>query len=206
MGSRTHPGASSWAELGGRAGLSLIELMVAMAVLTVAILGFLSAETYSMRAENSAGEHMVAETFAAKQVEGLRASYCAVATPPAPGDPAWSVLYADYVNLAKSSLWQVPVPGLVNGSARIFLVFDESDLSTVAMEAGVGRLRTATAAGTLVNGSISGDSDWTDGLCTTPDVTAANPYVLVPVLVRITWEGVDGPQTFRLQARLSKRG
>lgn len=189
----------------GRTGLSLVELMIAGAVLAVAILGFLSVQTYVMRAEDSAAEYTVAGTFAAKLIEGLRASYCSVATPPTPGAPAWSVLYADYTSVAKQAQWQMAVPGLVNSQAVIVLLFDEAAVSTDATDAGLPEMRAATAAGTLVNGSISGDNDWLDGVCSNPDVLSANPYILVPALVRITWDGVQGPQTYRLVARLSKR-
>jgi hypothetical protein len=180
--------------------------MITAGILAIAISGFLAALVYTMRAEASAAEVMSAQAFAAKQIEDLRASYAARLLPPNPGDRAWSVLYADYTNAGLAGQWQMAVPGLPNGNLRIFLFFNEGDGSLEASEAGLGRMRAAAAAGTYPNGSINGDTDWDDGLCNNPTVTAANAYLMVPILVRVTWTGFSGQQTLRVTGHLSRRG
>jgi type IV pilus modification protein PilV len=59
-----------------RRGFSLIELMVAMVLLTVGIMGLVAVSTYSLRQTNAAGRHSKAAMVAQSRMERLRSLDC----------------------------------------------------------------------------------------------------------------------------------
>jgi prepilin-type N-terminal cleavage/methylation domain-containing protein len=176
----------------GRSAFTLIEIVIAMAVIAVALAGALGTITTSARLSRTDEETVIASQAARTMIEGLQA---------AP--------FRDTFKLYNAEPSDDP-GGLGTGPGPDFDVAGFDPLLTDA-DGRVGRILfpvPAAAPGVLrenlVEASFGMPRDLNaDGPIDNLD--HVDDYLLLPVRVRIEWLGADGPRSFELDTILSLR-
>ena len=170
----------------GRRGISFLEVMISIAVLTIGLAGFLQSLVSANRLEGSVSDQSAACAAARATVENLRAT-------------AFAETFARYNASADDD-----PPGGASPGPR----FDVAGLRPLPGQASVGTIRFPVAAGNplvlredLVDAELGTPLDLNaDGALTAADRAA--DYRLLPVVVSVRWQSASGPNNFELRTIL----
>ena len=174
---------------GGRQGLTLLELCVAMSILAVAMLGYAKTVARTTLATRTSREAALANEAAKLTIESMRAlalvNVYAMYNTSTADDPVGVV--SPGANFAVTGL--EALPGDVDGMAGEILL-------PVTLVGGVPELRE-----NLVDPDFGMPSDLT-GEGTIDALNHAADYKMLPVIVRVRWRGVGGQGAVEFQTIL----
>jgi type II secretory pathway pseudopilin PulG len=177
-----------------RAGTSLVEVMIAAIVLTVAVAGASGSMLSAMVLQRSQSESALARQAARRVLEELQGRpFTEVfrAYNRSVSDDAGLAKAASGANFAVAGLTpqagdadgqcgQVIFPSVLNPDGT-------EDLDELSGDASLG-----------MPYDLDNDTNW-------EMLTAADPYTVLPVRVRVEWRGLAGPQHYDLDTILSQR-
>ncbi len=154
-------------------GVSLIELIVAIAVMAIALFGMISVISFTTRSNMATRENMLAMRAAEKQVEEM-------------GNTTFAQIFSTY---STGTLNTFDVTGLVPSAAgvKVGKIKFAADVSNQLLEDLSGALmNNVDSGGTLVNFDLDGNG--------TLDSSGnkAGDYRILPVVVELNWKGVQG--------------
>jgi len=178
----------------GRAGFSLVEVLIAAVILAVAITGISGSILSAMALNRVNRDTALAQQAARRAMEELS------------GVPFAEVFACYNANAGDDLGLTVPARGPNFAVAGLDVQDGDADgfcgrvLFPTTTVAGWEQLREDVAdAGLGMPRDLNGDGNPPDGL------DHANDYVLLPVRVRVEWRGVSGPRQIELESMLSAR-
>jgi prepilin-type N-terminal cleavage/methylation domain-containing protein len=174
-----------------RRGFSLIEVMIAMVVLVLAILGLAEAMVYSTRLSQSARYQTLAMNAARQKIEEMR--NC---------PNGFRGIFNMYGAAGANSTFTVSgLPADPPGAAAGQIVFNvnaANQLVESAVDSTFGALMGFTVD---YNGDGVGDLDL-DGDGAIDAADHAGDYIVLPVLIRVTWRDAFGNRTYDYATQL----
>lgn len=173
-------GRRSGARAANRAGFTLIEIMIVASVVLIGLLAMSKSLGTSIRLTGTNRETALATDALREQIELLA------------GAPDFDQVFATYVGTGFDVPGLDPVLGDPDGMVGEILF-------PSVVGAGGPELREHVV---LPDFPIERDLDL-DG--TINQVASPGPYVLLPVLVRLTWRGTNGDRTMELRTLLADR-
>lgn len=203
-------------------GMTLVELMLAMAILAIAALGLITALVGSIRLQVDNRELDLAANAARSVIETMRANPDFSQTfsvfnedgeddPDGPGTAVGNLLPLTYgvgtldnpyTSAASSLLIQDAYATSIQLAKTTQELVRNETLRNVIVEVefpgGGTTLREDTVDPLLgMPRDLNGDGDTLDD--------AATDYVILPVRVTLTWNGLSGPMTYEISTYLTKR-
>ncbi len=183
-------------------GFSLVEAMVALAVLTVSSLAFIAAIGVGQRTASLARERAEAVNSVRAYIESMRATY------PPSGQTTMAGFFTDLSLPAPPTHY--PLKGW---SATVQKTKDETGASWSAVVTGSTTPGTAGNAGTIASTDatalglprdLDGNGNATSSLSSATIADAA--VIIIPVKVTVSWtSGAGGTQTFTIYAFLGQQ-
>jgi prepilin-type N-terminal cleavage/methylation domain-containing protein len=175
----------------GRGGFTLIELMVALSVAAIGMLGFSQAIIAAVALNESSQEEALARAGACEMLESFK-----------------GVPFAEVFSRFNASELDDPLGGLV--VSRGFLIeglspqeddndgfVGEIEFPSIFFEDGSEQLREDVVdAGLSTPRDLNGDN-------IVDDVDHADDYILIPVRVRVSWRGPGGDASLEFRTILS---
>lgn len=184
---------------GARTGMTILEVVLAAALLVATLLAVFTSLTHSVRSSRAAEELQLARQTAAEVVERMRAvprSMVAdvfwidsTVTTATLGGQSWVVADA-HAPTGVDTLTQVRTSVLAEPMARGVIAPPPDDEPVLAL-----RLLSEAEYGAVIGASLDLDLDGATGGSLPPPgggVVPSPGYVYYPVLVRVAWRGDDG--------------
>jgi len=177
-----------------RAGSSLVEVMIAGVVLTVAVAGASGSMLSAMVLQRSQAESSLARQASRRVLEEIQGR------PFAEAFRAYNSSASDNAGLAKAASGaNFAVAGLTPQAADADGLCGRVIFPSIVNADGTEDLdELSTDASLGMPLDLNGDAAF--GL-----LDAADPYLVLPVRVRVEWRGLSGPQHFDLDTILSER-
>lgn len=172
-----------------RAGLALVEVLFALGILALAMMGLVSVILHTSRHNSVMRENLVAMRAAERQIEVMQ-------------NMTFADIFGFYTQITPTNNTVFDVPGLVPptpGGKVGSVKFPTNAGGNLLQESATGALMGVGSAVPNMdlngNGASSDTVDPSDKTATNP----ANAYDLLPVLIELDWQGVQGPR--KLQYR-----
>lgn len=200
---------------GGEGGFTLVELMVAMAILAVGLMGIMSAIMAARRMDMTTRENVIAMNAARAKIDEMKQTpfneifrrYNLSAADDA--GLLYPALGRDFPILRNPATDEVvlvplvggirllpPIPGDADGMSGRIIFPETASGSTTLSETVTGFDLTGGTPGAATSLDLNGDGDTGD------TNIAGGAYLILPVRIEITWQGVKGRTTFTMSELL----